>query len=1436
MVNFDNTDLVNNPKKPVGSQEYSVPDFDNNGLNPGKVLFGGPLEVGGMTDLGSSQFDTNTPFDTLHNLDIQRAEEQPWYDQAANAIAQAVVGEIVGGTIEGLGYLLDVGSIVDLIQGEETEWGNFLTDFGQSIREGVEENTRIYENPEREEGFWNSMGDSGWWFKNSVSVASTLSMLIPSSAATRTLGFLGKGLSRGLGTINKSLDIAENMGVKAKWMTEGLSQAIISRNIENWMEAHGTFEDLKAQRLTQINPETGKLFTKEEATLDASEAAATNWKQGWAMLVQDIPQYLALGKVFNPVTRKMENALTNASQRGITAGLKPWQQNVSAAVGTFASEGFEEAYQFVISERAKLSSDLKSGLITQEEFDEKMREAYSSDELKTSAFFGGLGGNVFQAAGKGINQAFKSKTRKEFEENIGAIYNDRMKARAQQFAAMQQELAKADQDGLTDTRKDIIDNAMMHMTAEALENDKYDQFIETINSMQNMSDQDKANYQEVTGNEFDTELAKEYTPDIIKRANDMRSLYLKNRNKYSPDVAAKLSMLEIDNKRWAKKRSDVLKDIEQVKKSIDETWVTRPSNDLRESWERSERKDALHNRIKNLKTQKSKIKSAQQKKFLDGVIAQNEAKLKIVNKEIKAAEKAKTKMSATDREIADNRSETNKLAQDAYDIIKDDIATLKDLQYTIEDKIAYNNEELKYTKTPEGQEAFEKVKVQNHINSLQKEKDITEAINDVAGNDIFTKEEKADITKKLKAKLDKIQEEKKKQAAKEAAEKAQAYASAREAQKNANPKTVDNQKRNQIKDNIEDVNWNEEVDTSEKFAKDDDKFTEHQVRSSRSVPLLDKVKGTDKYQRWVENTASKVGEKFEYIVSDNVYSTNKTALEIIDLFEQSVEGAIPQEVYDKLPIKVVHSEKKNIFTYIPEKPKDSATPIAHERYRNNYAAQRKIIIDRLKAGESTVTEVKFTSGGELVTDPGTDSLAAENSLLDLQQINSVNDVDLMFTNDDGMFMDELKQLDQDFYGKVVNVGQGDDGTLMPYRGGVFLKVKKADGKIFPLRLNLAKNTQAQAEVLAEILRDVAVPITDQDGNKSKILKLNSLLSDTRPTLKERIEKEMGPELELLGEDPVINDLINMFVYVSEETKDLTSELYFSGEHLIYGGKRITPGNRSMQNEFDSLVTFLKDTKRRQISINLLNNLNGYKDFLINQKVVSTNGTKEGPLFQNKASEGGRRIQTYLSPLPPLKNQKSYEKASKAKQEIMSRMNKTIDTGLIKNFEGDEVATYWYPNSSWKVREYPSIEAAIERYEKEIEDLEKKERAVSMDTGNDRTKEESEKLAKEAVKKIKDAAWEKFVETGKVHHATVKAIARKIRTNEALTDRETAIREAYADKIEEILKGVSKSDDTTISKSEQKNVSSQGRKRLTKKATLGKKTFNDNKPGNIKRDC
>ena len=229
------------------------------------------------------------------------ANNQSFSEQAGNFLAQTIVGEIVGGTIEGVGYLLDFKGMHELITGKESDYTNWLSDIGKSIRSSTEENFEIHEMEPGEMNLW----DSGYWFKNGVSIASSLSMMLPSMAGARAARMLGKGISKVAGkgirssakTIGKEIaeeaaDLSKRMSVQAEWVADGMSQAVISRHIENSMEASGTYEDVYNTRISQINPKTGVNFTDEEAKISASEAAADNYKHGWLMLAQDMVQYI----------------------------------------------------------------------------------------------------------------------------------------------------------------------------------------------------------------------------------------------------------------------------------------------------------------------------------------------------------------------------------------------------------------------------------------------------------------------------------------------------------------------------------------------------------------------------------------------------------------------------------------------------------------------------------------------------------------------------------------------------------------------------------------------------------------------------------------------------------------------------------------------------------------------------------------------------------------------------------------------------------------------------------------------------------------------------------------------------------------------------------------------------------------------------------------
>ena len=514
-------------------------------------------------------------------LNKDRATNQAWYNQAGNFLGQAVVGEIIGGTLEGLGYILDIGSIIDVMQGDEADWGNFITEAGQGIREGTQEALQIHQDPTAQG--WDKMADSGWWFSNSVSIASTLSMLIPTMGAMKAASFIGKGLgaSKGMKAVRRAAGMAEEMGSKSKWMTNGLSQAVLSRNIENWMEAHGTYEDHKNTKLNEIDPATGENFTEEKAGKLAGEAASGNWKKGWAMLLQDIPQFLAIGKIFDPISKKMVNSLGAASKKGIISKLKPWQQKVGAIGGTFVGEGAEESYQYLIAEQSKYKSDLDAGYISQEDYDKKMSDAYGSEEMMTSAFFGGLGGNLFQATGSRLNEVFKSKDRKEYEKKLGEMYTDNINNKAKQVALMFQHLNNADDSGSKNLRETIINESMLNLTSDALEAGKFDQFYETIGLVSEMSEEDLKSFEETTGQEFSVDLAKEYAPKIQKKAIEMRDRYFKYRKRYSALTSSKLSRLEMENNSVADIVNEKNKVVENIKNNIGQDFDTNASDRLR---------------------------------------------------------------------------------------------------------------------------------------------------------------------------------------------------------------------------------------------------------------------------------------------------------------------------------------------------------------------------------------------------------------------------------------------------------------------------------------------------------------------------------------------------------------------------------------------------------------------------------------------------------------------------------------------------------------------------------------------------------------------------------------------------------------------------------------------------------------------------------------
>lgn len=1232
------------------------------------------INLGEYSDeLGSNIYMPQTD-DGIDVLNQTRADQQGVFSQAGNFLGQAVVGEIIGGTIEGLGYLLDIGSVVDVMQGDEADWGNFITDFGQSIRTGTEENMRIHQDPSAH-GF-GKMADSGWWFSNGVSIASTLSMLIPTMGAMKALSFVGKGVgaSKGMQAVRKSIGLAGKMGTKGKWMTDGISQAVLSRNIENWMEAHGTFEDYKSSRAGKTNPQTGEVFTEDELTTLASDAAASNWKKGWAMLAQDIPQYLALGKVFNPISKKMTKASTAAAKKGIVSKMKPWQQKSVAIAKTFFGEAGEESYQYLISEQSKLKSDLDVGYITQKQYDEKMSEAIGSEEMLTSAFFGGLGGNVFQMAGTGVNDAFKSKDRKSYEKNLAESYTEHIGNKSKQVSLMFQYLNQSDEKGSKVLRDQVINDSMMNLATEALEMDKFDQFYETIGLVSEMSEEDLKNFEAQAGQEFSPELAKQYAPQLQKKAIEIRDIYLKNRNSYSATTSSRLSRLEMENKGLADRSVKGREQARILRGKAQESFKTKASESLHSKLALREKGQVLRRRKKALTARlAAEKKDSPRRKFIQEALDDNARSFKKYQLDTRNQTKANKALQGEDKEAKALQAEDDAASEKTYDkLYKEEVLSALEAEAVAEENIIINNEDMAFSKSDEGirltnQENLNK-KIDSYDNITDKDvaiKKLKEVRDDLADNiDYLSEEEKIALKDTVSAKIKELETKQKEEDATAKAEAIESERLAKLKKQNEDTAVASNQKVTEIEDVIEDENADADPILSEEQMDESAKRDKQLVGSGQYMAMLDKVTNKDGssatpgYDEYVLNPSSKVGHEFRYTPVSMDQKLTKAQNDAISDFEKLRPGdTAPQNVLDNLPIRSSHTEHSDVFTFLRTKPSESAPLEDRLAYEQGYAAQREIIINKLLNGEDVTSTVALNTGGDLMMDyDAEERLVPEHSVLDLLQISGdESKVELMVTDKEGYLMDTQKKNDKDLGNRSMLLSRDSSKNRMPYRGGMFLKVKKANGEPFALRLNLKRNTRKQAELLAELLIKIGVPVAKRDENGKivtnkegtqvveKELVLGTTISELDQELQSEIREQMGPEIDMLDakyKNPTVNDLINSFVYVSEQTEGKTSELYFSADnHLMFGGgKSINLKNRAEAVPQEELVEFLVNSKRRQFKLSMWNENGAYRKYVLDNKIISTDGTIDGPLFQNtrkrtkRGDMTGKRIQLYMEPI------------------------------------------------------------------------------------------------------------------------------------------------------------------------------------------------------------
>lgn len=425
----DNPDY--NPKTKKGAlQPPTITDY-NPGTSisdEGRSVLGRTLAKG-IYNLNQYDVDKYTPYNVYINpynteeeLNKERAENQGVLEQTGRFVGQAVGSEVVLGTLRGFSDLVDAAG--QLIGVSDDDYTNPVSSQLAEWQDAIRERFEIYRtNPDENFDF----GDTGWWLGNAVSIASTLSLLIPGTAVSKLGKVLGMGrLARGIGKVaGTPFGRPNTWGKMAETGSEILGTAAASRVAENYIEARDTYtqvydeakerlatmSDKDRETLYENNPKLRGLSDDEIAKYVSGESADDTFTNDMWLMLLDAWQLKGLKNIWKgaknmATNRTLREANEQAASRlvgrevqsptGIKKFLQVPDKETLLNVVREGSEGFEEGWQYIQQQagvdkgRAMLNDAYQSRVYTDYLQDPQMWE---------QAFWGWLGGVAFQGIG-----------------------------------------------------------------------------------------------------------------------------------------------------------------------------------------------------------------------------------------------------------------------------------------------------------------------------------------------------------------------------------------------------------------------------------------------------------------------------------------------------------------------------------------------------------------------------------------------------------------------------------------------------------------------------------------------------------------------------------------------------------------------------------------------------------------------------------------------------------------------------------------------------------------------------------------------------------------------------------------------------------------------------------------------------------------------------
>ncbi len=399
------------------------------------------------------------------SLDRMLADAQSNWEKFGNALAQTVVSEIGLGTAIAFSDMFD--AIGQAIGASDHDYSNPISNKLEEWQEQFRnEVAPIYSRPGS--GFGNGT-DFGWWMQNIPSIASSLTLLIPSNLAVGAVSKLGK-LAKGTRLANKWGNIGKTTRQAVSEGSKILLNAGIQRTLENYQEARqtynqavpefkeeldkkiedGTYEDFianNAQRLQGVDTSDTLEVAKAIARIAADRTFAFDYRNA----IFDVIQLAAIrnvsfnafsktpktvrGRRYDINSRKFAGKYqTKEELDALLKNRKTWEKAKDkigdigyylATKGlTESTEGVEEAINYIATQEGlHLGRSILGMEVTTGGFSNRLNDYMRNPELWESAFWGVAGGVMFNIGAGAGSKAQTAAKRRKLDKELNAVVN-----------------------------------------------------------------------------------------------------------------------------------------------------------------------------------------------------------------------------------------------------------------------------------------------------------------------------------------------------------------------------------------------------------------------------------------------------------------------------------------------------------------------------------------------------------------------------------------------------------------------------------------------------------------------------------------------------------------------------------------------------------------------------------------------------------------------------------------------------------------------------------------------------------------------------------------------------------------------------------------------------------------------------------------------------